>query len=290
MYGERGGDSRATTEARRPRGGTRHAYHEYLEKYLKGDFASGAKKLKGKALEEAQIASAAGLKIKEIANGLGFATGEIQSEAFDLLPEIHPEAGGTTDARAFRAFGDLLIVDLKTGARFVDPKENWQLIAYALCALQNMDLFTRSSLNNVHLVIVQPEQEAPFTAHARTWSLPVADLAGYQATIKEAIELAESRPELRTPGEWCEGKYCDARTTCPAYKAWLNERSKGLLSGLGEGKVDPALADKTNPAHGAAIANLLKIAPAIEALIKSAKEDALVFLKADPLSVPGWSY
>lgn len=262
--------------------------HDWLEKYLKGDFAAGAKKLKGKAAVEAQIAMAAGLRIKEIAYKYGFTPSEIQSEAFDTLPEIHSECGGTTDARAFRAFHDLLIVDLKAGNKLVEAKENFQLISYALAALQNMDAFTRATINNVHLVIVQPEQEAPYAVTVREWSIPVADLAPYQITIKNAIDMAESNPEQRTPGEHCEGLYCDAKSTCTAYTAWLNNRSMGLLGQLEQGIVAPALTDKTDPGHGAALSALLRIAKLLKKRIEAAEDDAIEMSKNAPGSVPGF--
>lgn len=256
--------------------------HKWLEKYLTGDYAKDAKKAKGKDAEEVKIAAESGLAIKNVATELGFAPVELVVEKKVVMTQVSHLAGGTPDVYAARAFGDLLVVDLKTGNRFVDADENLQLLFYAVAILNNLDSFLAATLVNAHLVIVQPEQEAPYKVRVQKWSCPVSKLIEYQNIFKAAIERAEANPTERVPGDHCEGKYCDARTTCHAYQDWLNTRSLGLFAAAVGGE------KLASPVAMADLAKLLEIEPLFTALFKQVKEDAEAALQADGNSVPGW--
>lgn len=259
--------------------------HAWLEKYLLGKYAKDAKKnkLTKRDLEEAQIAAHAGLAIKEVAAEFGFQPNElIVEENLPFLP-FKDVAGGTPDVGAYRAFSDLLVVDLKAGRNYVDPEKNYQLLFYAILLWYKMDVVTRGTINNVHCVIVQPDQEPPYHANVRRWSLPAEMLSEYEQLFIGVIERAEQNPDLRIPGDHCEAKYCDARSMCPAYKAWVNDKSMGLLVAALEGKELPPMNEIES------IVQILNCKSKLIDLIKQAEETATALLKTDPNAVPGWS-
>ena len=238
------------------------------------------------ASEEERIAVIVAHNILSIASEHGFLPSALLIEQPVELDHIHPEAGGTADVIAYKAFGDLLIIDTKTGRRFVSAEDNLQLAFYALGALQGLDEFTRFTIENVHFVIVQPEQEAPYDCAIRKWTISKADLlANYEPRCRSIIERAEANPELRTPGDHCEGKYCDARHTCQAYKTWLAEKSQGAFLALLQGESD----EIPQPQTDADLARALEAVPYIRAWCKHVEEMATKTLMGNPKAVPGWA-
>lgn len=260
--------------------------HGWLEKYLTGDYAkaSKSKKLSKQDKEEAMIAAAAGLKIKELASLHGFQPNQMVVEKKLCLSSVSEKAGGTPDVYLVRALGSLVVIDLKTGNKQVSAEENLQLLFYACAVVDNLDAFTAHAIEDVVLYIVQPDQEAPYNCQVREWSIPAARLAEYREMFRTAINAAETNPQDRRAGDHCDGLYCDARATCPAYRAWLNERTSGLLDALTSGA--PV---KTIDMNGEELAKLLSIKTALNNLIKKAEEDAIALLRKNPDAVPGYA-
>ncbi|MDE2099340.1 MAG: DUF2800 domain-containing protein [Patescibacteria group bacterium] len=228
--------------------------------------------------DEILIARAVVEKLAEIGAKYGFSKDEIRIEQQLAMFQTHDDAGGTPDGFAFRAFGDLLVIDLKTGAKKVSAMRNIQEIFYACTVAQNLDPFTLRSLLNLHLVIIQPDGDAQ--CHVNEWTMPIAELDAWHAYFKSIIDRAEANPDLRVAGEHCRDLFCNARTVCPAYQAWLNEQSLGQLS--------QALAGEQIKPRGEQLAAWLKIEPHIKDLLKQAEEDAKALLMEDKNAVPGF--
>lgn len=199
------------------------------------------------------------------------------------LKEVHPEAGGTADADASKAFGDLLVVDFKTGYLNVAAIDNLQLAFYACGVLQNLDPFTRASLNNVHMVILQAEQEEPYEVHVREWTLPASDLETiYAERFKRIITEAEAHPDKRTPGDHCQDYFCPVRGSCEARIQYLNEQAGGVLFQALEG-------ESLRPPRGQRLADLLRIKPQLIDLLNAAEKESKDLLKQVPDAIPGWT-
>lgn len=260
--------------------------HTWLEKYLTGDYAKASKsrKLSKQDKEEAMIAAAAGLKVKELAALHGFQPNQMVVEKKLCLKSVSEKAGGTPDVYMARALGTLVVIDLKTGNKQVSAEENLQLLFYACAVADNLDNLTATTIEDVVLYIIQPSQEAPYACVVREWSIPAAKLAEYREVFRSAIQAAESNPGDLRAGEHCEALYCDARTTCPAYRAWLNEQSRGLFETLLSGANV-----KEVKLGGEDLAALLSIETSLNSLLKQAKADAIAMLTADPNSVPGFT-
>lgn len=231
--------------------------------------------------DEELIAQGVLTTLIEVAAELGFSKEDLLVEEQVTLHEFHIDAGGALDYGAFKVFGDLLIIDLKAGARFVSAFENIQEIFYGCCLLQRLDPFIRASLVNAHFIILQPEQQPPYEVQVRRWTIPVGELSAWQAQIKLIIDRAENNPDLRIAGDHCEGKYCPVRATCETRLQYLNEKSLGVF--------DELLAGNTpNVSCGGRLAEFLKVIPEFEAWCKSVKEHAKQQLMTMPDAIPGW--
>ncbi len=128
---------------------------------------------------------------------------------------ISPEMFGTVDAALVQVFGALHIIDYKYGASPVDPKENTQLIQYALGLAEKYDWnFTR-----VVLHIFQPRIGGN---GRKAWVIPIERLRNYHLQFKENIEEIEKGGHTPTPGGHCH--WCRAKSTCPAKMSVREEK------------------------------------------------------------------
>ena len=254
--------------------------HAWLEKYLKGDLTPPAKKLEGNELIEAQIGAFAGLKIKDVISELGMELSDFRIEQMTSFPGYEEIAGGTPDLWGYRAFGDLVVIDLKTGNQQVSAVESEQLPYYGVSAANEIDPFDLATLNDLVNVIVQTQGDT-LDVEVRISRTPMSELPVWREYFKAQIERAEAYPDLRTPGEHCQALYCDARTTCDEYLKWVDDDSLQTLSRLLEG-------EKVESPRGMRLAKLLDARKKIEDLIKQAKADAVAVLKLDPQGVPGY--
>lgn len=257
--------------------------HEHMETALiSGKLLTTAPKgLDAKSAKEYEIGVKSAIKIIEIAQSHGFTRDELRVERQLPLPQIHPDAGGTPDVDVHRAFGDLVVIDLKTGSRQVGVEESMQLAFYGVCVLQSLSAFERATLDTAHMYIVQPDADG-IEIHVRKWSLPVANLVKWEDRIRAAVQRSESNPSERIAGDHCEKKYCSARSVCPVYKEYLNQKAFSLFDTVAAG-LKPEAALNTN-----VLAEQYKILPAIKAWCKEVEETVKRQLAVNPHSVPGF--
>lgn len=256
--------------------------HAYLEKYLKTDLGSVDKKLSEKDKEECLIAVAAGKVIKDLAAQLSFDIKDLIIEQKMKLTGISEDAGGTPDVGAFALGKDLAVWDLKAGRRYVEAENNYQLVFYAVCFWRNMAEDIRAQIQNVHMFIVQPEQEAPYEVHVRSWSISAAELSEWEDRFARIIWNQQANPHQRNPGDHCEEMYCDARHSCAQYEEWLDGRSLGLFSKLLQGQV------LVMPTTNDEIATMLDCEKKVTDYFKQLKESAIATLKENPTAISGY--
>ncbi len=252
--------------------------HAWFERYLKGDSSVKAKTAQDK--KEAMIAVKAGEKVKELLAQFGLTMDDCKQEQSMVLHPDYPIAGGSPDLFGFRPFRDFVMLDLKAGHNQVEAKENHQLLLYTCAALNSLDPFVRHTLNDCHMIIVQPNEDGS-EVNVRIWTLPVADLDAYEALYKSHIDYAEANPDARVPGEHCTKKYCDARTTCPQFLNWVASTSNEETA-----KIFAAAA--AEPDRAARLKVLLDNAKTIIDLIDQAKKDAASELSINPDAIGGW--
>lgn len=248
--------------------------HTRIEQLL----TPGAASITLKADEE-KIAQTTLQALLNLTTELGYTRRDLLIEHQLVLKDISDEAGGTPDLYALQACGDLLVVDFKFGYNYVEHTDNQQLIFYACAVMQNLDPFTRASINDVHLVILQPYDD---DVHPRRWTFPASEIPTYEEYFKNVIEKAKSNPDTRIPGNHCQDKYCSARATCNPYQAWLNDQSaNSFLSAIA--------GEAPTVGRGERLAMQLKAVPMIEAWCKAVKEDAKQVLMQTANGVPGWT-
>lgn len=254
--------------------------HSRAEEIFKGTRS----KTKYTADEDA-VAKAMIEQLMVVSAELGFRKEELILEEQIAFTSIHPtDAGGTPDVAAYRAFHDLLIVDFKSGANYVSAERNIQLLFYAcLFFFEKLDPFVQATIGRVHCVILQPDFNGEI--HARRWSLPASELSAYKQRFHAAVANSILREWEFKPGEHCEEKYCDARSTCAAYKEWLNNKSSGqLFDAIEQAKKGKQAA---TPA-GQLLAELLEAKPLIEKWLKAAEAAAIAEMTASAEAVPGY--
>jgi len=127
---------------------------------------------------------------------------------------IHLNNWGTPDFCAWIGPRTLFIADLKYGHRRVDAFENWQLINYALLALDAAGIESDWDVEII-LMIVQPRnfQGGPI----REWKTRATYLRAHRNILTGAAELAHQPQAPLTPGDYCVD--CPSRVVCPALES-----------------------------------------------------------------------
>lgn len=122
---------------------------------------------------------------------------------------------GTADCLIIELFGTLVVVDYKYGVMPVNPKDNWQLIGYALGAARKWNY----NFEHVILVIVQPRgRTAAGTPWIRMHRYTMKDLLGWVPKFRAAVTRARSKNPAVNPGSHCF--FCPSRVyNCPAHIA-----------------------------------------------------------------------
>lgn len=136
------------------------------------------------------------------------------------IESVHSECHGTPDLRYFIPQTNTLYVDdYKYGWGIVEPYENYQLIIYAIGAIEELARMYKTGYGNMDqniTVVLRIIQPRPFHASGsvREWRVNGAALRGYLNRLTDAAHraLADS-PECHT-GQHCH--YCRARHACPA--------------------------------------------------------------------------
>lgn len=140
---------------------------------------------------------------------LSRAVGPINSETRVGWETAGITLGGSYDASYVDAQGTLHVEDLKYGWKVVEPKENWQLLTYAIGEVMRRGV----AFPKITLTIQQPRphhEKGP----VRSWTISYDELIAYKARIDEmATKVAAGDNELVT-SEHC--KYCNAGIVCPA--------------------------------------------------------------------------
>lgn len=128
----------------------------------------------------------------------------------DIIPDVKGVCGGTSDCVVLYPGGKILeIIDAKFGSWFVDPKDNKQLVIYALGVLRRFAAVY--DIDTVALTIAQPACD-----NFRTWSLSVEELKRIgEGIIHRVSAIMQGDAEFEPDEETC--KWCPGRTICPAF-------------------------------------------------------------------------
>ncbi len=140
------------------------------------------------------------------------------------LKHIHPDMFGTLDISLLEFFGYLEVFDYKNGQTFVSPKENLQMIFYALALAHEFDW----NFSRAKLAIIQPNirgYDGP-----SFWDIPISNLRMYEGEFKRAVDRVEKFPELYREGDHCH--WCKAKKICPLKTDRKNTTAKNIFKGV----------------------------------------------------------
>lgn len=153
---------------------------------------------------------------------------EMNSGDAEILSEIKVDASpftcdgqfGTLDIAIVDEFARLTIIDYKYGAGIlVDPKENSQLIYYALGLSYQYD----HNFTEVELIVYQPRAWSEDGKIHKSHVMPMSELLEWVPKFKTAVEICEdaynaepSENYLKSDPEWC--RFCPAALICPEIK------------------------------------------------------------------------
>lgn len=155
------------------------------------------------------------VRIEEMLEAVKVYTNEVKDYMIEQRIDLsHLQAGwsGICDAYAVTSHDKLHVVDAKFGHSYVEVKENWQLILYAL-GLVHEYKYEPGAM--VHLTIVQPRCFVG-ESFVRTWELSVEELLQYESRAKTAVQLALAEKPRAKSGSQC--KYCSARINCDTFR------------------------------------------------------------------------
>ena len=221
-WGPRGCPGSAAMERRYPEDGDSEASregtaaHHYLTETLLerpvavGDLAPNGFPINAEMVDAAQ-AYLTDVRDTWAASGAG---AEIQVEKrVTMAQSVHCDNWGTPDTYLLDTAGRALHVwDYKYGHRYVDAYSNWQMIDYAIGALEGAGI-TDWREWRITLTIAQPRNYAP-EGSLREWYLSGAALRDRAEELRVAA-VAASQPDapLQT-GPHCRD--CNAAHACPA--------------------------------------------------------------------------
>ncbi len=130
-----------------------------------------------------------------------------------------PDIFGTCDFMVV-AYDELYIVDFKYGYLEVKAEGNFQLMIYALCALNGFNCLY--DIARVHFTIFQPRIQ-----NVSTWEVNVETLYSWKKEVLQpAAELADKGGGEFNPGPWCTHNFCKCRNVCRARVDQLLEVAK----------------------------------------------------------------
>jgi hypothetical protein len=190
-------------------------------------------------------------------------------EQWVSLEWLVPGVWGTADAVVVDIdHGELHVVDFKYGAGVkVDVVDNWQLLIYGMAALGPDNWL---DLKRIHMHIHQPRMN-----NVQMWTVPVEDLANYQAQLVQAVNAvraAMSEPEQHlSPGTHC--RWCPQRGTCSALQTKAIASAQ-VAFGPVETMPQPVISD------------ILEHAEMIDLWIAAVRAEA--YKRAEVGQCPGW--
>ena len=132
----------------------------------------------------------------------------IELDVTDALKSLHPSLGGTADLVAIGA-GIMTVCDLKTGRIEVEPKNNLQLMTYALGAAIALKA---PETVQIRLAIYQPDHGG-----WREWSCTYADLMAWKDKLRD-LAIAAHKPDAPKNPDQDACRYCKAKTSCDALR------------------------------------------------------------------------
>ncbi len=173
----------------------------------------------------------------------------IEKKIFNTF--IHEEMFGTCDAVIAQAGGELHIADFKYGSgHIVDPRENTQLIQYALGAAESYDW----DFKTAHLHILQPRAGEEWF---KTWTFPAKDLKEKWLPLWEKGVARVEGPSPRLfEGHWCHWCKARAANTCPLKEGKRVDKitnvfeTSPLTKGITNGKASKASVHQESEASG----------------------------------------
>lgn len=171
--------------------------------------------------------------------------------------------GGTADAIVLSKGGtELHVIDLKYGAgRWVDVKENSQLMIYAICALRSL-ADECSDVGLVHMHVVQPRHHKG--GHS-TFTMTRKELEEWNKTVLgDGVKAAARKDAPLIPGE-TQCQWCDVRETCSALRESVLEETRELFAD------EPPEPGMLTPDH---IADLMSQFPMWRLFMKAVEEHA----------------
>lgn len=136
-------------------------------------------------------------------------------EAPVQIQRVHmTKCWGTPDARQWAPATKILrAADYKFGHGFVDEYENWQMLAYMIGMIDELQLYNDPEVR-LEMTIVQPRYYNG--KPVRTWSIMLPEIWPYVERMHEAVAEAEGPNPRVISGTHCT--YCPARATCGVYR------------------------------------------------------------------------
>lgn len=153
---------------------------------------------------------------------------EILLENEFSLPSVDEECFGTGDCAVIEEFGVLTIVDYKHGqGTLVSPKENTQLMYYALGVLEDED-HKDKEFTHVDLAIVQPrafDGDKPI----KVWRTTVERIMEFKEYATKQIKEAKTEPKFMVTEKGC--KWCPVKGNCPELRNKATEAAMLAFGG-----------------------------------------------------------
>lgn len=204
------------------------------------------------------------------------ALGKTRGEAETIVRQF-----GTADAIILRGDGEMMLIDLKTGYRYVDVIRSSQLMLYALGAYRMFDL--THTITSIRLMIYQPQHGG-----MREWVTTVEDLMEFAAEAREAAQKVERATAVfsailpaEEKTEWAaiylhphpnkeDCWKCRAMATCPAYTAMVVDTVGADFEVIIE---NPAVLAHVSREDSAALSAMMKATGAIEDWITAVRAE-----------------
>lgn len=128
------------------------------------------------------------------------------------IPRVHPQCGGTPDARSYDAVNrHIRIGDLKWGHRYVDVFNNEQLLAYLAGYVDELGI---NGLEEQHtlvtLFIVQERAYRP-NGPVTEWTFLLSDVRAQLNILRSNVETSLLAGAVCNPGPHCRDCLADSR-------------------------------------------------------------------------------
>ena len=141
------------------------------------------------------------------------------------IPRVHDLNWGTPDCVIWDLKGGTLYLwDFKYGYGVVEVEQNWQMIEYAIGALDSVT--GGNGLGDQHITIdmriVQPRAYHP-DGPCRSWKVTGSDLRGHANQLAVAAEASQAVEPPCKAGTWCD--HCKAAPDC-----MTNQRETARIS------------------------------------------------------------